>query len=147
VKSEFAQLKKRRNIGHNESAHGFVLRHSIARLLSDVVLEEAYQKGVSLTIVHENGDANAADMQRVFNVIKKISPEHNRRLASFGSADKESSVGLQIGDFLAVTARKYINRTDALGRYPEEPAILSILRDGIYMIDDVVIGWNEEQPA
>jgi hypothetical protein len=87
------------NIGHNESPVGFCLRHTLARLLSDAVLQDVFERGYDLTIVHESGDDNAGDIQRVFNTVKAISPIHNRRLRSFGFADKASSIGLQIGDF------------------------------------------------
>jgi hypothetical protein len=143
VKAEHAKMKKARNIGHNESDFGFCLRHSIARLVSDPVMDEAFKKGFDLTIVHESGDENAQDAQRVFNEIKRASSEHNRRLRSFGFADKASTIGLQIGDFLAVTSRKYVGKySDATG-YPEQPAILSILQDRIYLIGDVATGWKE----
>jgi hypothetical protein len=150
VKAEHSRMKKDRNIGHNESAFGFCLRHTIARLVSDPVMEEAFKTGLDLTVVHESGDDNAGDAQRVFNQIKAISPEHNRRLRSFGFADKASTIGLQIGDFLAVTSRKYVGKYSETTGYPEQPAILSILRDRIYLIGDVVTGWKpdaSEQPS
>jgi hypothetical protein len=143
IKAEFLKVKKERNIGHNESVFGFCLRHTIARLLSDVVLEAVFNKGLDLTIIHESGDENAGDAQRVFNQIKSVSPEHNRRLRSFGFADKASTIGLQIGDFLAVTSRKYVGKYSDTTGYPEQPTILSILQDRIYLIGDVVTGWKD----
>jgi hypothetical protein len=147
VKAEFLKMKRERNVGHNESPMGFCLRHSMARLLGDVIMQEAFAKGYDLTIVHEDGDANAGDAQRIFNLLKALSPWHNKVLLSFGFADKGSSVGLQIGDFLAVTSRKYVGKHSATDGYPEQPTILSILRDGIFLIDDVVTGWLSESQA
>jgi hypothetical protein len=147
VKAEFLKMKRDRNRGHNESAFGFCFRHSVARLLSDVVLEAAYEKGLDLTVVHESGDENGEDAVRVFNEIKRVSPEHNKRLRSFGFADKASTIGLQIGDFLAVTSRKYVGKYSDTTGYPEQPAILSILQDRIYLIGDVITGWKSEQSA
>ncbi|MFZ0986332.1 MAG: hypothetical protein WAN27_01190, partial [Xanthobacteraceae bacterium] len=144
VKTEFQKVKRVRNIGHNESPVGFCLRHTLARLLSDAVLQDVFERGYDLTIVHESGDDNAGDIQRVFNTVKAISPIHNRRLRSFGFADKASSIGLQIGDFLAVTSRKYVSKYSHNTGYPEQPAILSILQDRIYLIDDVIEAWREQ---
>ncbi|MGA8693856.1 MAG: hypothetical protein WB689_08400 [Xanthobacteraceae bacterium] len=96
------------------------------------------------TAVRSDCDDNAGDIQRVFNTVKAISPIHNRRLRSFGFADKASSIGLQIGDFLAVTSRKYVGKYSHNTGYPEQPAILSILQDRIYLIDDVIEAWREQ---
>ena len=144
VKAEFLRIKRERDIGHNKSPLGFCLRHTLARLLSDAVLQEVFDKGFDLTIIHESGDDNAGDIQRVFNAVKAISPTHNRRLRSFGFADKGSTIGLQIGDFLAVTSRKYVGKYSATTGYPEQPAILSILQDRIYLVDDVIETWREQ---
>ena len=73
------------------------------------------------TAVRSDCDDNAGDIQRVFNTVKAISPIHNRRLRSFGFADKASSIGLQIGDFLAVTSRKYVGKYSHNTGYPEQP--------------------------
>jgi hypothetical protein len=58
-------------------------------------------------------------------------------LNSFGFADKGSSIGLQIADLLAVYTRKYVNKYDEDAGYADEPTIISILRDRIFLIDDV----------
>ncbi|MGA7789071.1 MAG: hypothetical protein WCA56_12990, partial [Xanthobacteraceae bacterium] len=54
---------------------------------------------------------------------------------------KESAKGLQIADFLAVTSRKYINLYSNERGYAPEPAIVSILRERIYLIDQSAVSF------
>jgi hypothetical protein len=135
VKSKFLEAKRDHKIAHNESAFGFCFRSVMYELFSDPVLAAIMAKGENLTIVLESGDANAKDAQRIFNWAQKRNSLFGAKLYSFGFADKRSSIGLQWADFLAGTTRRYVIKYD--GTYPDEPKILSILRDRIYMIDRV----------
>jgi hypothetical protein len=101
------------------------------------VLAPVLTQGENLTFVLECGDKNAGDAGRIFRWIKALNPNFDRIMYSFGFADKRSSVGLQWADFLAVTTRRYTDEYARLGTYPEEPRIISILRDRIYMSDHV----------
>lgn len=136
TKSAYLQAKHTHNVAHNESAFGFCFRMILDKLLGDVVVRAMFAKGYDLSIVLESGDANAGDACRVWNQVKAITPEYDQALHSIGFLDKKKSVGLQIGDFLAGTTRRYVRKYDESG-YPEEPTILSILRDRIYLIAEV----------
>lgn len=137
VKSGFLEAKRKHKVAHNESAFGYCFRSVVYELLNDPVISSAVDRGENLTFVLESGDANAADAQRIFNWIKKQSPILDQALYSFGFADKKSSIGLQWADFLAVTTRRYADKYQAIGGFPEEPEFISILRDRIHLIDRV----------
>ena len=136
-KSAFLKGKREHKVAHNESAFGFCFRSIAYGLMHDVVVSEVLKKGENLTFILESGDQNGEDAHRIFNWLKGLNSTFDRALYSFGFADKRSSVGLQWADFLAVTTRRYADAYKRLGRYPEEPKIISILRDRIYMIDHV----------
>jgi hypothetical protein len=134
-KMAWREAKQQHRLADNESAFGFCFRAIIDNLLKDEIVSRAVAAGETLTFVLESGDSNANDALRIFNQAKKLSSWHERIFYSFGFADKKSAIGLQIADFLAVTSRKYISSYSAEDGYPPEPAIVSILRDRIYLID------------
>ena len=103
--------------------------------MNDEILSRVLAEGEKLTFVLERGYKNARDAERIFNWAKTINPDFDRILYSFGFAEKRSSVVLQWADFLAVTTRRYADAYAKLGSCPEEPKIISILRDRIHMID------------
>jgi hypothetical protein len=137
LKSEFMKARSEHKVAHSESAFGFCFRSVAHALVTDTILARVLNKGEDLTFVLEQGDKNAADAERVFQWIKAQNDTLNRVMYSFGFTDKKSSVGLQWADFLAVTTRRYATEFNRLGKYPEEPRIVSILRAHLYMIDHV----------
>ena len=141
LKTEFYAARREHKVAHSESPFGFCFRSIIHALMTDAVLARVLDKGENLTVVLESGDKNAADAERIFRWAKEQNPTIDRVLYSFGFADKRSSVGLQWADFLAVTTRRYADAYQRLGTYPEEPAIISILRDRLYMIDHVAAAF------
>jgi hypothetical protein len=141
VKSEFMKARRDHKVAHSESAFGFCFRSVIHSITTDEILVRVLNKGENLTFVLESDDKNAADAQRIFNWAKQQNSTVDRILYSFGFADKKSSIGVQWADFLAVTTRRYAAEYNKLGTYPEEPEIISILRDHLYMIDHVAEGF------
>ena len=141
LKTEFYAARREHKVAHSESPFGFCFRSIIHALMTDAVLARVLDKGENLTVVLESGDKSAADAERIFRWAKEQNPTIDRVLYSFGFADKRSSVGLQWADFLAVTTRRYAVAYQRLGTYPEEPAIISILRDRLYMIDHVAAAF------
>jgi len=140
-KSEWIKAKRTHNLAHQESAFGFCFRVIIDQLFGDIVIREALGKGETLTFVLESGDQNAGDAQRIFNEARAFSSWNRDKLYSFGFAPKESAIGLQVADFLAVTSRKYIDQYSPETGYPPEPAIVSILRERIWLIDQVSVSF------
>jgi hypothetical protein len=141
IKTEFVKAKQEHQLAQSESPFGFCFRSIIDRLFSDPIISEVLERGENLTFILESGDENAGDAQRIFNQIKAMNPRFDRRLYSFGFADKRSSIGLQWADLLAVTSRRYIDKYDDQSGYPKEPTIISILRDRIYLIDEVATSF------
>lgn len=145
-KAEWKKAKDKHNLAHQESAFGFCFRAIIDQIFSDVVIGRALALGETLTFVLESGDENAADAQRIFNEARAFSEWNKQKLYSFGFAPKESARGLQIADFLAVTSRKYIDAYSADTGYAPEPRIASILRERIYLIDQVALSFFPTNP-
>lgn len=131
-KAAWTEAKREHGGAHSESVFGFCFRAILDQILQDEIVGKVIADGETLSFVLESGDENAGDALRIWREAKA---RHNHLLYSFGFAAKDSAIGLQIADFLAVTSRKYISRHNAVGSYPEEPAIASILREGIYLID------------
>jgi hypothetical protein len=107
LKSKYLEAKRLYKVAQNESPFGFCFRLVIEKVLNDVVVKEVLKQGVEVTFILESGDNNAQDAERVWNQVKAISPWFDRVLNSFGFVDKKKSVGLQMGDFLAGTIRRY----------------------------------------
>ena len=138
VKAEFLKAKKAHNVAHRESAFGYCFRTIVRKMLDDSVLKLALGRGQQdITFVLESGDENAGDARRIFDEAKKLSPWHDRVLRSFGFADKKSSVGLQIGDLLAVTLRKHADKYSPDKGLAPASEILKILDHKIYLMSDV----------
>jgi hypothetical protein len=70
-------------------------------------------------------------------MVIKAMPPYRDVLYSFGFAKKKNMIRSQIADLLAVYSRRYVNKYDDENGYADEPSIISILRDGMYMIDEV----------
>jgi hypothetical protein len=139
IKAEFEKAKQKYNVAHNESPFGRCFGSIIDLLLSYPVVSLALEHGENLTFVLESGDENAGDAQRIFNQIK-MNLKYERFLYSFGFADKRS-IGLQWADFLAVTSRRNADKYDDHTGCPEDSPIISILRDGMFMIDHVAYSF------
>jgi len=107
--------------------------------MNDAVIKHALEIGENLSFILESGDKNSTDATRIFWEVKGMSSALDKAIYSFGFADKNMAIGLQFADLLAVTSRRYINRTHAQGSFADEPAILTILRDRIHLIDDVAV--------
>lgn len=145
-KSAWLQAKRDHKLAHNESAFGFCFRAIIDQLFSDVIIGKAIAQGETLTFVLEAGDENAGDAERIFNEARAFSSWNWQKLHSFGFAGKETAIGLQIADFLAVTSRKYVDQYSDERGYSPEPAIVSILRDRIYLIDMAAVSFFPTPP-
>ena len=140
-KHAWLSAKRKHNLAHQESAFGFCFRAIIDCLLGDVMIGETIRKGETLSFVLESGDSNAYDAQRIFNEARAFTAWNRQKLFSFGFAAKEPARGLQIADFLAVTSRKYINLYSDERGYAPEPAIVSILRERIHLIDQTAVSF------
>jgi hypothetical protein len=140
-KAEWKKAKAKHNLAHQESAFGFCFRAIIDQIFGDVVIGKALALGETLTFVLESGDQNAEDAKRIFNRARAENEWIRQKLYSFGYAPEESARGLQIADFLAVTSRKYIDSYNPQIGYPPEPPIVSILRERIYLIDQVAVSF------
>jgi hypothetical protein len=140
-KEKFVDAKRQHNVSHRESPFGYCFRQITYGVMGDEIISEVLKRGDNITFILESGDKNGEDAHRIFNELKKLSPAFDRMMYSFGFADKNSSVGLQWADFLATTTRRYVDKHDKLGQYPEEPRIISILRNRIYMMDHVAASF------
>ena len=145
TKSEWLKAKREHGLAQQESAFGFCFRAIIDQLYSDAIIGRAIAQGETLTFVLEAGDSNAYDAQRIFNEARAFSSWNREKLHSFGFAPKESAVGLQIADFLAVTSRRYMTDYSDERGYAPEPPIVSILRNGIYLIDQTAVSFFPTQ--
>jgi hypothetical protein len=145
-KTEWLKAKRKHNLEHRQSAFGFCFKAIINQIFADVVIGKAIALGETLSFVLESGDNNAGDAERIFEEAKAFSDWNRRKLYSFGFASKESAIGLQIADFLAVTSRKHIDKYSDERGYAEETAIASILQERIYLIDQVAVSFFPTNP-
>jgi hypothetical protein len=141
LKQEYERTREEHDVAHNESTFGYCFRVIVWKLVNDEILKRAIAAGESLTFILESGDANGEDARRVFADLQ-ARPEYTAALASIGFADKKSSIGLQIADLLAFYSRRDIVKYDAQKGYAAESGIVTILRKGIYLIDEVAVEFS-----
>jgi hypothetical protein len=94
----------------SESPYGHCFRQILDQIMPSAVMKTAALRGGTLSFIVEGGNKNDADVVRVFNE-EKWSPRHvgvEKYLKGVSFADKRSCIALQMADFLAYHARRYV---------------------------------------
>jgi hypothetical protein len=147
-KSAYTQAKKEHGLAVNESGYGYAFRGALDLILRDEIVRDANAKlGVKLSFVLESGGPNEGDVRRIFNEHKE-NPALARMMGDLKVADKKSAIALQVSDFLAYQARRYVDACEAAGgAYPPMSETLSIMTDKIVYRDAVATGFHPTKPT
>jgi Protein of unknown function (DUF3800) len=103
----------------SESPYGHCFRQILNQIMPSAVMKTAAMQGGTLSFVVEAGNKNDADVVRVFNE-EKWSPRHigiEKYLKKVSFADKTSCIALQMADFLAYHARRYVMQCEKARAY------------------------------
>jgi hypothetical protein len=109
-KTAFAKAKTLRIEHDRKSPYGFCFGQILDQIMFSAVMKMAATFGGTISFVVESGNKNNADILRIFNE-QKWSPRHvnvEKVLESLSFAEKGSSIALQMADFLAFHARRYV---------------------------------------
>lgn len=127
-KTAFAKAK---SIGEhpNESPYGYCFRQILDQIMFSAVMKIAATRGGTISFVVEAGNKNNYDVLRIFNE-QKWSPRHlgvDRVMKSVSFADKTSSIALQMADFLAFHARRYVMQCEKARDYLPTSDLLKVI--------------------
>jgi hypothetical protein len=130
LKSIYQQRKTESGLNRNTSAFGHAFVMTFNSLVKHPGVKEhlvAHRSGLSFIL--ETGNANNQDVLRAFgNLKKKYKLDW---LASLSFADKQSSIAIQLSDFLAFHTRRYIDEREVVGPSHPHSDILKLMMDGI----------------
>jgi hypothetical protein len=118
-----AAYAKAKGLGEHvqQSAYGHCFGKVLDAIMWSRHMKFAASKGATLSFVVERGNKNDRDVQRVFNKAKwdprNLGAEKVLRSVEF--ADKNSSIALQMADFLAFTGRRLALHSERQRKYLE----------------------------
>jgi hypothetical protein len=158
-KDTYKRRKQQTGLAVNSSPYGFCFTLVLNALLREHSLRPMINKD-GLTFILEAGNANDGDVQTTFANIKQ---RHHltAQLHSLGFAEKNSSVALQVADFLAFHSRRYAeaceaNRMssehDAAARsgevrdLPPVPLLLRLIRSSMPHTSMIAVDFHGEPP-
>ena len=117
-KTAFAKAK---SLGEHEqqSPYGFCFGEVLDQIMFSGAMKMAAANGATLSFVVEAGNKNDADVVRVFNKAK-WDPRNagaEKVLKSVEFANKNSTIALQMADFLAFTGRRHLAQSERAKKY------------------------------
>jgi hypothetical protein len=144
VVADFEKVKKEYKVAQQESVYGHCFRRIVGIVLDDPVVRFWFNEmpGADVHFILEEGCKNRPDVERIWDELKRISPMRGR-LSALTFAPKDSTRALQMADFLAYHSRRYLGKYDEQrDQHAPEPKIISILRDGVHIVDGVDYGFK-----
>jgi len=139
VVADFKKVKREFKVAQQESPYGYCFRRIVGIILKDPVMRMSFDEieNADVSFILEQGCNNKGDVERIYEETKRISSMRGR-LAALTFAAKDSTKSLQMADFFAYYSRRYLGTFDEkTGQNPGEPKIISILRDGVPIVDGV----------
>jgi hypothetical protein len=147
-KDAYVLAKNAHGLNRNESAYGFAFRGVFEHILRDQIVRDAIARlRASLSFVMESGCKNEQDVRRIFE-LNKAHPSLTKVMGNLAFALKNSTIALQMADFLAYQTRRYVAKCEANdGNYVPMSPTLEAMTDRIYYIDHVATGFYPTKPS
>lgn len=140
---EYDKAKADHKKNLNESAFGYAFRIVMDSIFRAAIVRKAHEKkGWRTQIILEQGNANNADAQRIYNQ-QLVHSQYGHLLGGFSEAPKDSSRALQMADLLAFYARRYSVECAKAGKFLPHPLIgRKVFNSGIPIQNLMVTGFH-----